>query len=413
VSAGARIGHLAGLGDTRDPAVLIPGDPHALRADARVVDGVAEALMRVADVVGGVDVGGWTGEAAIAFTEAAATLRTRVLVAASALAGAASALSAHAGAVEWAQGAARRAIRLHDLSGACAAPDLFGVSTLTAGQRTAVAVLDDARTQVDVSGAAAVAALEQACRDAPSAPGFWNQVAYHSSELWRGVGESVTDLATFVRDHSQSRMLADPTGWAMSSYELVEGFALSQANHGEQFRRDLIDADTWTTSPARAIGHLFPDAAIAAASGGSGLLATRSATAGVRIAAGSVRFGEDAVAAATVAETGAQVVAAPEATLLLPTAREAEGLIRAAKPVGPALKSDAWHRSASFTVDEIAQRGTVFRTMGGDGVARMLVQVPGEVEGAAGRFEWLVDGDKLVHQMFVRGGTVNGIPIAP
>jgi hypothetical protein len=88
-------------------------------------------------------------------------------------------------------------------------------------------------------------------------------------------------------------------------------------------------------------------------------------------------------------------------------------LIRGAKPVGSALKSDAWHRSASFAVDDIAQNGTVFRTVGGDGVERLLVQTPGEVNGVAGRFEWIVDGGNLTHQMFVRGGTINGIPIKP
>jgi hypothetical protein len=31
----------------------------------------------------------------------------------------------------------------------------------------------------------------------------------------------------------------------------------------------------------------------------------------------------------------------------------------------------------------------------------------------SGCFEWIVDGGNLTHQMFVRGGTVNGIPIKP
>ncbi|NYG58745.1 hypothetical protein BJ980_001668 [Nocardioides daedukensis] len=106
-------------------------------------------------------------------------------------------------------------------------------------------------------------------------------------------------------------------------------------------------------------------------------------------------------------------VAAKAGARELPSSSEAARLIQGAKPTGSALKSDAWHRAAAFTTDDIAKNGTVFRTGGGDGVERLLVQMPGEVNGIAGRFEWIVDGGSLTHQMFVRGGTLNGIPIKP
>ena len=77
------------------------------------------------------------------------------------------------------------------------------------------------------------------------------------------------------------------------------------------------------------------------------------------------------------------------------------------------MKPDPWHRSASFPVDEIGTNGTVFEVTGGDGVTRMLVQMPGEVNGVPGRFEWIVDGNNVSHQMFVRNGTINGVPIKP
>ncbi|MEV2220303.1 hypothetical protein AB0E01_10540 [Nocardia vinacea] len=35
------------------------------------------------------------------------------------------------------------------------------------------------------------------------------------------------------------------------------------------------------------------------------------------------------------------------------------------------------------------------------------------VDPNTGRFEWIIDGDKVTHQMFVRNGTINGIPIKP
>jgi hypothetical protein len=97
----------------------------------------------------------------------------------------------------------------------------------------------------------------------------------------------------------------------------------------------------------------------------------------------------------------------------LPTPAEAQGLVENADPVGSALKGDASHRSASWAVGDIGSNGTVFRITGGDGVERLLIQVPGEMNRVAGRFEWILDGDQLTHEMFVRGGTIKGIPIKP
>jgi hypothetical protein len=75
--------------------------------------------------------------------------------------------------------------------------------------------------------------------------------------------------------------------------------------------------------------------------------------------------------------------------------------------IGIALVLDCGDTNA-----EIAANGRVFNTTGGDGTVRTLVQWPGEVNGIAGRFEWIVDtAGNLPHQMFGRGGAINGIPI--
>ena len=65
-------------------------------------------------------------------------------------------------------------------------------------------------------------------------------------------------------------------------------------------------------------------------------------------------------------------------------------------------------------VDDIAANGTVFRITGGDGIQRTLVQMSGVVDDIAGRFEWIVDDlGNITHQLFVKGGSINGIPITP
>jgi hypothetical protein len=85
---------------------------------------------------------------------------------------------------------------------------------------------------------------------------------------------------------------------------------------------------------------------------------------------------------------------------------------------GSALaKSDPFHRSVSWVVDNpAAQR---FAIKGGDGVIRELYQIPGEVNGKSGVFEWIIDrsGSNPVvnHQRFIPGGSVTGFPnqVAP
>ncbi|BBC32860.1 hypothetical protein SGFS_041540 [Streptomyces graminofaciens] len=96
---------------------------------------------------------------------------------------------------------------------------------------------------------------------------------------------------------------------------------------------------------------------------------------------------------------------------------EAQEIIQNAKGYGSGLKQDAGHRAADFVVGDIATKGVTTRLVGGDGVERLLVQMPGEMNGKAGRFEWLVErggsGNLITHQRFVNGGSMNGIPNKP
>jgi len=96
-------------------------------------------------------------------------------------------------------------------------------------------------------------------------------------------------------------------------------------------------------------------------------------------------------------------------------ALSAEGrALMSATPVGSALKSDVFHRAASFVRAEAAQSGSHTPLVGGDGVTRTLTQMAGTLNDKAGRFEYIVDpAGKLTHQLFVPGGTINGVPIKP
>ena len=316
------------LGETHDPGVLIPGDADAIRADARVLDETAETLIAVAEGVGGTDVPGWTGKAASMFAQTSTTVRTHLLVAASAMGCAAGALHAHATTLEWAQVQAHAAIRLFDASAACMIPDVLGAIPVTADQHRALAAVDDARSKVHASAGAAAAALQDASVDAPIGPGLWNQVGFQWSELWHGAAESFGGLGHLVWDHNTIRRLIDPDGAAASDAALAMGL-IAAVKDPVQLGKDVIDYDTWATSPARAVGHLAPDAAIAALTAGGGLVATRSASAGVHVGADAGRVGEGLAAGFARIRQEVDAVSRAESASLEATERPAE-FVRAA-----------------------------------------------------------------------------------
>ncbi len=85
----------------------------------------------------------------------------------------------------------------------------------------------------------------------------------------------------------------------------------------------------------------------------------------------------------------------------LPTRVAAAELLRTSARVGAAaIKNDAYHRAPAFVVDEVAHHGQVFAMVGDDGVERLLVQMPGEVNGRAGVFEWIVGEEGVTHELF-------------
>ena len=80
--------------------------------------------------------------------------------------------------------------------------------------------------------------------------------------------------------------------------------------------------------------------------------------------------------------------------------------------VGSGLNGDLFHRSVSWVVDNPAAQ--MFAITGGDGVVRDLYQLPGELNGKPGIYEWIVDrsGSEpvITHQRFIPGGSLTGGP---
>jgi glycerophosphoryl diester phosphodiesterase len=56
---------------------------------------------------------------------------------------------------------------------------------------------------------------------------------------------------------------------------IYTGLTTDPIGFGKELGKSLLDWDTWADDPARAIGHLVPDAIAAVATGGAGAIATR------------------------------------------------------------------------------------------------------------------------------------------
>lgn len=288
------------LGETRDPTRLIPGNPFALRNDADHLDDISATLVLISDSLTAADLGGWTGDAATAFRESIEGTRQHLLVAATALTAASTALRGHATNLEYAQGQAASAIRLFDIvDPVCTAPTLYG-PVLSAEQQRAQVLLADARALVHRSAMSAADALDRAVVDAPIVPTFWNQVGYQWSELWGGATESVGGLIGMAWDQNLARFIWDPEGAWGAKTELIRGL-FEAVQDPEQLFKDAIDYETWTTSPARAIGHLAPDAIVAALTAGGGVVATRGSSAAARTTVAAVRTADNVADAAAAA----------------------------------------------------------------------------------------------------------------
>lgn len=75
--------------------------------------------------------------------------------------------------------------------------------------------------------------------------------------------------------------------------------------------------------------------------------------------------------------------------------------------IGSALKTVAYHAFPNV-VDNYAGYATKSQISNGT-----LYQVLGSLNGVDGRFEWVVQNNYVTHQLFVRGGSINGRPIIP
>ena len=300
------------------PDFEIAGSPGNIRSKALVMEQKGQLFYDTGDALAKIDVSGWTGRAAEEFREAHDLEPDRWYKSGNGFKKAAAGLRTYAGQLESAQRRAADAkaeyergeresesartqyssymdrMRSYWSSGGTDPAQPF-VDWGDPIQQGALRELRSARSDLDTAAHVCAGEVRAGCADAPEEPNWLESGLKFVGGILEGAGEAVWDLLTMV-PFSPVNLVIDSYRLAtgditpeelMKKYELsVEnawtmaqgiytGLTTDPIGFGRELGKSLLDWDTWADDPARAIGHLVPDAIVAVATGGSGALATR------------------------------------------------------------------------------------------------------------------------------------------
>ncbi|KQV77507.1 hypothetical protein ASC64_01275 [Nocardioides sp. Root122] len=305
------------------PDFEIEGNPANIRSKALTMEQKGQLFYDTGDALGKIDVSGWTGRAADEFREAHDLEPERWVKAGNGFKKAAAGLTTYAGQLEDAQSRAEWARKEYERGQRESASARTQYDTYmgkmraywSSGgtdqaepfhdwgdpiQQAALSELAAARADLDNAAHVCAGEVKAGCADAPEEPSWWESGLKFVGGIFEGAGEAVWDLLTMV-PFSPVNLVIDSYKLAtgdltpeelMKKYELsaesawdmaqgiYTGLTTDPVGFGKELGKSLLDWDTWADDPARAIGHLVPDAVVAVATAGSGALATRGAKGG-------------------------------------------------------------------------------------------------------------------------------------
>ncbi len=300
------------------PDFVVEGDPSAIRARASTMSEKGRLFFDTGDALAGIDTSGWVGRAADQVREAHDLEPDRWIKAGNGFVTASGALVTYAAELEaarsvadWAReeyargdaeterarvehGAYMDRMRAYWASGGTDVAEPFSDSG-EALRSNALRELAAARVDLDNAANVCAGRVRAGCADAPEEPHWWESGLRFVGGVFEGAGEAIWDLLTMV-PFSPVNLVIDAYNLASDDltteelatrYELAGEDALDMAQgiyrglredpleFGKNLGKSLLDWDTWADDPARALGHLVPDAIAAAATAGTGALATR------------------------------------------------------------------------------------------------------------------------------------------
>ena len=306
------------------PDFDIEGNPGNIRSKATTMEQKGQLFYDTGDALSKIDVSGWTGRAADEFRDAHDLEPDRWITSGNGFKKAASGLRTYAGQLEDAQSRAEWARKEYERGQqeSESARTQYGSymdrmrSYWSTGgtdqaepfndwgdpiQQEALQELAAAKADLDNAAHACAGQVKAGCADAPEEPNWLESGLRFVGGILEGAGEAVWDLLTMV-PFSPVNMVIDAYKVAtgdltpeelMKKYELsaedawdmakgiYTGLTTDPIGFGKELGKSLLDWDTWADDPARALGHLVPDAIIAVATAGTGALATRGAKGGI------------------------------------------------------------------------------------------------------------------------------------
>jgi hypothetical protein len=185
----------------------------------------------------------------------------------------------------------------------------------------------------------AAARLNAAADQAPDKPGFFDRALGAVSDFAGGAVEATVGMAEFAFKLTPVYELIDPEGYVENLTGLGQGLVFG-VTHPVEFAKGVIDWDTWVDNPARALGHLVPAVALAAATAGAG-------AAGKAGAAAKAVEGAEALGTTEAAEVSAARTVTRSATEVGEDIGELSGILRDAARgkgnfgLGKATRSEA------------------------------------------------------------------------
>lgn len=210
---------MAELGETQDPAALIPGKPEAIEQNARVLQARAGEASDAADGLKAIDTGAWQGPAASAFHDKFSYEPGKWYAAADSLQAASGALNDHASTLRWAQAQAAEAISLwnqgqaktqqakasHDQAAAQAAANNQPPPPFTdpgeAQRQAARDVLNRALAQLTDSGNIAAQTLRDRAGQAPQKSSWLDDVGDTLAQAGADVVNAMASAGNAMLNH--------------------------------------------------------------------------------------------------------------------------------------------------------------------------------------------------------------------
>lgn len=310
------------------PTFEIDGSPGGIRARASLLRSKADLLITTGDALGRITTEGWNSRAADRFREKYETEPERWRAGGDGFLTAASSLEAYAAAVESAQQRARWAeaeyargeqvtvsaraaydadvARARDEASAAAARGQLMTLTIVPFEDPGetirqAAMAEYAAAKADLEAAAHLCAdgVRAGCAAAPEERKWYESVGAAIGGFLVGAGEALLDLGKLVAFLGNPaaflfmELSMDAAG-GMTAEEiaaknrlrledaqgLLDALRDDPVEFGKNIGKALLDWDTWTDDPARALGHLVPDAILAVATGGAGAAVSRGVKGG-------------------------------------------------------------------------------------------------------------------------------------